>query len=86
MSTLHILYFAQVREAIGVSSEQCDVPETAATIADCLDWLSQLTSNHAHALADHKKLRFALDRQIAKLDAQLGDAKELAIFPPVTGG
>ena len=83
---MQLLYFARVRETIGIDAEQRDFPDTVITISDCLDWLSAQNGNYAEAFADLAKLRFALDQQIAKIDARLENAAELAIFPPVTGG
>jgi sulfur-carrier protein len=93
---MQILYFASVRETIGVESELHDFPPGIITVADALDWLSahgdsgssDSASSDVHALAfsDRSKLRFALDQKMVKMDARLQGAAELAIFPPVTGG
>jgi sulfur-carrier protein len=83
---VRLVYFAYVREAIGADAEQRDFPASVITIADCIDWLSAQEGNYASAFADRTRLRFALDQQMAKSDARLENAAELAIFPPVTGG
>lgn len=83
---MHLVYFARVREAIGVDGEYRDLPEKVMTVVDCLDWLAGENANYALAFADRDTLRFALDQQMVREDAALEDAKELAIFPPVTGG
>jgi molybdopterin synthase sulfur carrier subunit len=83
---MRLVYFAAVREAIGVASEACDLPTHVRTIDDMIDWLSGQSSGHALAFQDKARLRFALDQDMVPLDAALGEAHELAIFPPVTGG
>jgi sulfur-carrier protein len=82
---VHIVYFARVREAIGLDSEERDVP-AGVRIAAFVDQLAAEGANYADAFADRSKLRFALDQQMVREDALLDGAKELAIFPPVTGG
>lgn len=93
---MQILYFASVREVIGVDSELRDFPPGVITVADALDWLSAHNVSgssgigssdiYASAFGDRSKLRFALDQKMVKMDARLLGAAELAIFPPVTGG
>ena len=84
--SLELLYFAWVREAIGSGGEQVEPPGTVATIADLIDWLAARGGGYAEAFADRTRLRAALDQRFVPLDAPLGDARELALFPPVTGG
>jgi sulfur-carrier protein len=81
-----LVYFASVREAIGLSSEQYDVPQDARSVGDLVARISALSEAHARAMQDQSRLRFALDQAMVTADAPLGDAQELAIFPPVTGG
>ncbi|HWW63256.1 MAG TPA: molybdopterin converting factor subunit 1 [Sphingomonadaceae bacterium] len=83
---LDIVYFAWVREAVGRDGERVDPPARVATIAALLDWLETRGGGYAEALADRSRLRAALDQTFVPLDTPLGDARELAIFPPVTGG
>ena len=83
---IEILYFAWVREAVGTGQEQVDPPEAVRNVADLICWLSERSPGHAEALADPAKLRAAIDQRFVQLDALLGDAREVAIFPPVTGG
>ena len=82
---LQIVYCARVREAVGVDGEQVEV-EAGTSIADLIDKLASQSDRHATAFSDRCKLRFALDQKMVRADALLGGAKELAIFPPVTGG
>ena len=83
---MELLYFAWVREAVGVGQERVDPPYSVYNVADLIDWLARRSPGHAVALADPAKLRAALDQRFVPLDAPLGDAKEVALFPPVTGG
>ncbi len=83
---MRIVYFARVREVIGEDAQDLDIPSSVITIADVLDWLSAQGHPYDDAFADTAKLRFAIDQHMAKIDAPLNGAKELAIFPPVTGG
>ncbi len=83
---MQLLYFAWVRERIGTGEETVEPPEAVRTIADLAEWLSARSSGHAGALADLTKLRAAVDQRFVPLDSELGKAKEVAFFPPVTGG
>jgi molybdopterin synthase sulfur carrier subunit len=83
---LTIVYFAWVRDRIGIGQEVIDHPGTNILVADVLDRLAAGSAGHAAAFADRARLRAALDQDYVPLDTPLGDARELAIFPPVTGG
>ena len=81
-----MLYFAWVRERIGTGAETVTPPVGVETVADLIDWLSHASAGHAAAFADRARLRAAVDQKFVPLDAALGAAREVAIFPPVTGG
>ncbi|MEP9357698.1 molybdopterin converting factor subunit 1 [Sphingomonas sp. KR3-1] len=83
---MDLLYFAWVREAVGVGQEHVDPPEAVRSVADLVDWLARQSPGHAAAFADPAKLRAALDQRFVPLDTPLNGAKEVALFPPVTGG
>lgn len=83
---MQLLYFAWVRERIGVGAEEVDPPEAVVNVADLICWLSERSPGHAAALAEPAKLRAAIDQNFVGLDVELKGAKEVAIFPPVTGG
>jgi len=83
---MRFVYFARVREAVGIDCEERDVPATVHTIQDCLDWLRQCDARYALAFSDPVRLRYALDQQMVTANAPLAGCSELAIFPPVTGG
>jgi molybdopterin synthase sulfur carrier subunit len=84
--TIDILYFASVREVIGVDSEQIDPPAGVETLAALIDWLAERSDAHAGALADRARLRAAIDQRFAAMDTGIAGAREIALFPPVTGG
>ncbi len=81
-----MLYFAWVREAIGVGGERVDPPATATTVEELIDWLKGRSEGHAQAFADKGRLRAAIDQKFVPLDSPIGGAREIALFPPVTGG
>ncbi|MDB5704395.1 MAG: molybdopterin synthase sulfur carrier subunit [Sphingomonas bacterium] len=83
---VELLYFSWVREAIGTGSETLDLPADLATVADLIDWLATRSDGHARAFADRGRLRAAVDQLFVGLDVPLGIPREVAIFPPVTGG
>jgi molybdopterin synthase sulfur carrier subunit len=83
---IDILYFAWVREGVGLSSEHVDPPAEVADIAALIAWLAGRSEGHAAALADPSRLRAALDQQFVGLATPIAGAREIALFPPVTGG
>ena len=83
---IEMLYFAWVREQVGTGAETVDPPPAAATVDALLDWLATLSPGHAAAFADRARLRAAVDQEFVAMDARLGHPREVAIFPPVTGG
>ena len=83
---LNIVYFAWVKERLGRDQEIVVCPEAVQTIGELVAHLLDMDAVYQVAFSDLKKLRFALDQDFVGLEAPLGNAKELAIFPPVTGG
>ena len=83
---VELLYFAWVREAIGRDSETVDPPDAVTSVAELIDWLERRGGGYAEAFADRARLRVAVDQEFAGLDAGLEGVREVAIFPPVTGG
>lgn len=83
---LDLLYFAWVRERIGRDGERVDPPAEVATVAQLIDWLAVRGEGYAAAFADRARLRAAVDQRFAPLDASIAGAREVALFPPVTGG
>ncbi|HTV34249.1 MAG TPA: molybdopterin converting factor subunit 1 [Methylocella sp.] len=80
------LYFAFVREQIGKAEEDISPPDNIKTVGELMAWLAGQDENHAAAFANLKTLRAALDRTHVRHDALLGTAREIAFFPPMTGG
>lgn len=81
-----ILYFAWVREAVGMAEERVAIPASVATVADLIDWLGTRSAGHAAAFKDRERLRVAIDQTFVVPGASVLQAREVAIFPPVTGG
>src|ERR1700730_1330271 len=80
------LYFAWVRERIGKAEEEITPPENIKTVAELMAWLSGQGENYAAAFAHIKSMRAALDRTHVKHGASIQSAREIAFFPPMTGG
>jgi molybdopterin synthase sulfur carrier subunit len=83
---LKIVYFAWVRERIGKTDEEIDAPPGISTVRELMDWLSGRGEEYAYAFENPKVIRAALDRVHVRPDAALGAAREVAFFPPMTGG
>ncbi|MDF2141023.1 molybdopterin converting factor subunit 1 [Paenirhodobacter sp. CAU 1674] len=79
-----IVYFAWVRERIGLARETLQTD--AATVADLVAELCARDPRYAAAFADTSALRVALDQELSDFDAPLGGVREVAFFPPMTGG
>ena len=83
---MKILYFARIRQIAGRSMEDIDLPATVTTVSELIEFLSARDEGVAAALAERRTLRAAVDQAHVALDAPLGSAREVAFFPPVTGG
>ncbi len=81
---IDVLYFAWVRERIGVPRERLET--TAATVADLIEELRNREERYALAFSDLSALRVAVDQDLAEFDAPLDGVREVAFFPPMTGG
>jgi molybdopterin synthase sulfur carrier subunit len=86
MPAIDLVYFAQVREAIGRDAERLDVPDETVTVAALIDWLAARGEGYAAAFVDRSRIRAAIDQVFAPHDATIAGAREIALFPPVTGG
>jgi molybdopterin synthase sulfur carrier subunit len=82
---MQIIYFAWLRERVGMASEAID-PGDARTARDLIALLSARSDGHAAAFADMSAVRVAVDQVMGDLDTQVTGAREVAFFPPVTGG
>ncbi len=83
---LNVLYFASLRETLGVSREELEFPVEVATVAQARDWLRQRGGVWASTLDNGKNVRAALNQRMAGAETALVEGGELAFFPPVTGG
>ena len=83
---MKLLYFAWVRERIGLKEEEVELPASVATVADLIAWLKGRGPEYEHALAEPRAIRVALDHVHSGRDARIADAREIALFPPMTGG
>ncbi len=81
---IDLLYFAWIRERIGVPRER--VETGARTVSDLIQELSARDARYALAFADTASLRVALDQELSEFDAPLAGVREVAFFPPMTGG
>lgn len=79
------LYFASVREAVGLGEEELSPPGEIATVAELISWLGGRGEGYADAFSN-AQVRAAIDRVHVRPDAAIGGAREIAFFPPMTGG
>jgi molybdopterin synthase sulfur carrier subunit len=83
---LKVKYFAWVRERIGKSEETIEPPPEISTVADLIGWLSRRGEGYAHAFETPRTIRAAIDHAHVKPDRAIAGAREIAFFPPMTGG
>jgi len=84
--TIKLVYFAWVRERVGVAQETVTLPDSIATIADLVRWLKGRDEGYEAAFANESIVRAAIDHEHVKPDAGIAGASEIAFFPPMTGG
>jgi len=83
---MKLLYFARMRQMVGKSEEDIDIPAGIATVGALVEWLKGRDEAYEHAFADLRVVRAAINQAHVQLDAPLNGAREIAFFPPVTGG
>jgi molybdopterin synthase sulfur carrier subunit len=83
---LRILYFAWLRERVGVSEESVVPPASVGTVAELMAWLPSRDERHAAAFAQSHLLRCAVNQTFARPTSPIQPGDEVAFFPPVTGG
>ena len=81
---IDVMYFAWLRERIGAPKEE--VETSAETVADLVEELKARSEAHALAFSDMNAVRVAVDQELTEMDAQLAGVREVAFFPPMTGG
>ena len=84
--TIRILYFARLRERLGLGEERLALPANVGTVADLLDHLRAREGVWADSLGAGESLMTAVNQELARPQTLLADGDEVAIFPPVTGG
>jgi len=85
MST-KLIYFAWVRERIGKPEEDVDLPAGIETVADLLRWLKARGEEYEHALQYPDVIRVAINQEHVSHRERIAGAREIALFPPMTGG
>jgi len=83
---MKLRYFAWVRERIGKAEEDVDLPGEIATVGELVAWLARKGDGYAFAFENPKVIRAAIDKSHVRADAPIGSAREIAFFPPMTGG
>jgi sulfur-carrier protein len=83
---VRLVYFAWVRERVGKPEEEVDLPPDVTTVADLLRWLKGRGEEYAYAFENEGMVRAAINHAHVRPDASLAGAREVAFFPPMTGG
>jgi sulfur-carrier protein len=83
---MKVLYFAWIRERIGKPEEEIAPPASVATVDDLMAWLGKRGEEYAHAFNNPKVVRAAIDKVHVSPAAKIANAREIAFFPPMTGG
>ena len=84
--SMKLVYFAWVRERIGKTDEVVSLPSDVATVADLVTWLKGRGEEYEYAFENEGIVRTAVDHVHVKPDAAIAGAREIAFFPPMTGG
>ena len=83
---MRVKYFAWVRERVGKSEETIEPPASVRTVDDLMAWLTKQGEAYAYAFEKPKVIRAAIDHTHVKSDTAIAGAREIAFFPPMTGG
>ena len=83
---MKVKYFAWVRERIGTPEEMVEPPAGVKTVEELIAWLTARGETYAHAFETPRVIRAAIDHAHVKQDAAIAGAREIAFFPPMTGG
>ena len=81
-----VLYFAWVREKVGIPAEQLELPADVQSVEDLAGYLRKRNESFSNAFSDTRGLRVALNQEHVSWDAPVAANDEVAFFPPVTGG
>ncbi len=83
---MKLVYFAWVRERIGKAEEEVAPPASVATVTELIGWLAKRGEEYSHAFENPKVIRAAIDKRHVQASATIAGAREVAFFPPMTGG
>lgn len=83
---MKLKYFAWVRERIGKAEEMVEPPSSVLTVGELIAWLAKRDEAYAYAFETPRVIRAAIDHAHVKPDAMIAGAREIAFFPPMTGG
>ncbi len=83
---MKLLYFAWIRERVGQAEEDIDPPAAVRTVGDLVAWLRGRGEEFEYAFGNETVVRAAIDRTHVQLDTPIEGAREIAFFPPMTGG
>ena len=83
---MKVLYFAWLRDRVGLSEEIVDPPGEVTTVGELIAWLATRSPGHGEAFADAAIVRCAVNQDYARAEESFGRDDEIAFFPPVTGG
>jgi molybdopterin synthase sulfur carrier subunit len=83
---MKLVYFAWVRERVGKAEEEIVPPASVTTVAELMRWLGQRGEEYAHAFDNPRVIRAAIDKSHVRPDTAISGAREIAFFPPMTGG
>jgi sulfur-carrier protein len=83
---MKVKYFAWVRERIGKAEETIEPPASVRTVADLIGWLTKRGETYAYAFEKPRVIRAAIDHSHVKPETAIAGAREIAFFPPMTGG
>ena len=86
MNNVKLVYFAWVRERIGLAEEVVNLPDSVLTVSDLAAWLQLRGEEYAYAFENPSIVRAAINRKHVKPDTVIAGASEIAFFPPMTGG
>lgn len=84
--TVRVVYLARLRDALGASGEELELPPAVGDVASLLGWLRARGGRWTAELAAGRAVRTAVNHEMASLETPVRDGDEVAFFPPVTGG
>jgi molybdopterin synthase sulfur carrier subunit len=85
-AAVKLIYFAWVRERIGLPEEDVELPAEMRTVRDLLLWLRERGEGYEEALRHPETIRVAINQEHSRHDEPIAGAREIALFPPMTGG